>query len=149
MNHYQNFSAEYLGRVLKAYSEYRGKELSKHPKSVLHLVKEAPIDRAKYYQDKLFTPFEELKKGRYLFNDLDEIYLYRSLDAMGIIMATTEEKIEAMEEAEKLEPKKYRENPVERSQKVKQRAKSMCFRNWIENQALEDNDIKQQVIEKL
>ena len=44
---------------------------------------------------------------------------------------TNKEKLSAMQDAEKQEPKKYRQNEEDYLNKVKSRAKRICFRNWI------------------
>ena len=110
---------------------------------------EHPIDRLKHYEDKLFKPFEKLLKGEYAFTDIDERFLYRSLDKMGITLATLDQKKEAMVQAEEEEPKPYRQNPDERLRKVKNRAMRICFRNWIEDCALNDINLRELVTKKI
>ncbi len=145
MNHYQNFNAEYLGRVLKAYSELRQKELAKAQSKLPTSFIEPEIDSERYLIDKLYTPYEMLKKGKYLFTDLDERLLYNKLDRMGLVMATTEQKKEAMIIAKERLPLGYRQSKDDYLKKVKEKAKEICFRNWIENCALEGIDIKEQL----
>jgi len=79
-NHYQNFSAEYLGRVLKAYSDYRGKELAKTQSKQLTDFSEAQIDKKQYYEEYLFMKYDALLKGKYIFTEEDERHLYRKLE---------------------------------------------------------------------
>ena len=148
-NHFQNFNAEYLGRILKAYDERRRKELSQTMGTTKKTLTKHPIDRLKHYEDKLFKPFEKLLKGEYAFTDIDEHFLYRSLDKMGITLATLDQKKESMVQAEEEEPKPYRQNPDERLRKVKNRAMRICFRNWIEDCALNDINLRELVTKKI
>ena len=145
MNHYQAFTPLYLGRVLKAYSELRQKELAKAQSKLPTSFREHPIDPKQYLMDKLYAPYEMLKKGKYLFTNLDEGLLYKKLDRMGLVIATTEQKKEAMIEARERIQKKCRQNEDEYLKKVKEKAKELCFRNWIENCALEDKDLRTEI----
>ena len=146
MNHYQNFSAEYLGRVLKAYSEYRSKQLAKTQSKQLTDFTEAQIDKKQYYEEYLFMKYDALLKGKYIFTEEDERHLYRKLtEGLHIKIATNREKISAMEDADNQEPKKYRQNEQERDNKVKARAKRICFRNWITDLAEEKFDLRTEI----
>ena len=142
MNHYQSFTPIYLGRILKAYSELRQKELAKTQSKAITTFKEPETDSHEYLEKHLFTPYELVKAGKYPFNDLDERLLYIKLDGLGVIMATLDEKKAAMIEAEERTQKKYRQNEDEYKKKVTQKAREICFRNWIENCALEDVDLR-------
>ncbi len=145
-NHYQNFSAEYLGRVLKAYSDYRGKELAKTQSKQLTDFTEEQIDRKQYYELHLFMKYDALLNGKYIFTDEDERHLYRKLaEGLHIEIATLSEKQLAMEDAEEQEPKKYRQNEEDRLNKVKARAKRICFRNWINRMAFEEIDLREEI----
>jgi len=50
-----------------------------------------------------------------------------------------------MEDAEEQEPKKYRQNEEDRLNKVKARAKRICFRNWINRMAFEEIDLRTEI----
>ena len=141
MEHYQAFSALYLGRILKAYSELKQKELAKIQSTTQSSFKQPVIDSEDYLQKHLFEPYELVKAGKYPFTDLDERFLYIKLDGLGVEMATIDEKKAAMVEAEERTEKKYRQNEDEYKKKVIQKAREICFKNWIENCALEDLDI--------
>ena len=148
-NHYQNFNAEYLGRILSAYKALKQTKLSRTMGATTKTLQEQPLDRLKHYTEKLFNPFEELKRGNYTFSEMDERFLYRSIDKMGIVIATLEQKKEAMKEAEEQEPKGYRQDPYERARKVTNRAIRICFRNWIEDCALNDINVQELITKKI
>ena len=146
MNHYQNFSAEYLGRILKAYSEHRSKELAKSQSKQLTNFTEEQIDRKQYFELNLFMKYDALLKGKYIFTEEDERLLYRNLnEGLKIQIATVSEKKAAMEDAEKREIKKYRQNEDERLNKIKARAKRICFRNWVNRMAFEEVDLRTEI----
>lgn len=149
MNHYQNFSAEYLGRVLKAYSEYRSKELANNQVK-LERPPEPTVDRMEYYEEQLFSKYDEIKHDKYLFSEYDENRLYHLLtEFLHLNVATKTEKNLAMEDAEKIEPKARRENKAIREIKVKSRAKRICFRNWIKRMSFEDIDLRTEITKLL
>jgi len=64
---------------------------------------------------------------------------------LHIKIATLSEKQLAMEDAEEQEPKKYRQNEEDRLNKVKARAKRICFRNWINRMAFEEIDLRTEI----
>lgn len=146
MTHYQNFSAEYLGRVLKAYSEYRAKELSRTQSKQLTDFTEEQIDRKQYYELNLFMKFDALSDQKYIFTDSDEVLLYRNLtQGLNIQIATVKQKFDSMQIAEELEPKKFRESQDDRMKRVKSRAKRICFQNWIQRMADEGVDLRTEI----
>lgn len=146
---YDNFSPEYLGRVLSSYRRLRQKELSKSPKSVLHTVKSTKIDKKEYYETKLFKPYQELLKGKYTFTDIDEKYLYRSLDKLGIVMATNEEKRDIFADVKARNPRKYREEEKSYIKRLQEKSKEIAFRQWIQGKALNEEDIETEIKERL
>jgi hypothetical protein len=146
MNHYQNFSAEYVGRVLKAYNSFRGMELSKTQSKQLTDFTEAQIDRKQYFELHLFMKYDALLNKKYIFTEEDEILLYRKLsEDLNIKVATIQEKKDAMIDAENSIQKKYREDQNEREKKVKSKAKRICFRNWVNRMVFEQIDLRKEI----
>jgi hypothetical protein len=142
--HFNNFSPEYFSRIISAYQKYRGTVLARKPESLKAPEKE--WNRKLYFQEQLFKPYQELLKGRYLFSDVDEVYLYRSLDKLGIVLATLEEKKQFMIQGEKQLKPKYRETPKDKKQRVIDFARSMAFQTWIKNLVDNKTDIKELIL---
>jgi hypothetical protein len=146
MNHFQAFTPIYIGKVLKAYSSLRSKQLARTQSKQLTDFSEEQIDRKQYYEEYLFMKYDALLKGKYIFTEEDERHLYRKLtEGLHIKIATNSEKISAMEDAEEQEQKKFRQNEQERENKVKARAKRICFRNWITDLAEEKFDLRTEI----
>jgi hypothetical protein len=145
-NPYNTFSCLFVGNILGSFKRYKGTHLAKTQSKQLTDFSETQIDKKQYYEEYLFMKYDALLKGKYIFTEEDERHLYRKLtEGLHIKIATNREKVSAMEDADNQEPKKYRQNEQERDNKVKARAKRICFRNWINRMAFEEIDLRTEI----
>ena len=146
-NPYNKLSSLFIGNVLSSYRRYRNSKVQ--PKSILNTVKLEKVNKKEYYETKLFKPYQELLKGKYTFTDIDEKYLYRSLDKLGIVMATNEEKRDIFADVKARNPRKYREEEGAYIKRLQQKSKEIAFRQWIQGKALNEEDIETEIKERL
>lgn len=150
VNHYQNFSAEYLGRVMKAYNDWRCIELKS--KITQKEYTEPKIGKMEYLEQCLFKPFDRMKAGeKYTYSILDGWMLYDALWRLGIRFAN--ESLEMREqiyaEAKLLTPIKKRSSPFEpeeskadHERRIIKTAKHLAFKMWVEDKFMEDVDLR-------
>jgi len=155
VNCYQKFSPEYFGRVMASYYIWRMAQLQK-PQEITYT--EPKFNMADYFEKCLFEPYDKLKAGgEYLYSDLDGWMFFDYLYKVGIRFIPDDETRELfMAEARRLTPKKERrkvfdkpESDEDHEKRIKKKAKSLAFKNWIEQQIFEEVDLRELITPKL
>lgn len=100
-NHYQNFSSEYLGRVLNAYRTFKEKELASKQPSVLKdyqgITENTPEQDKAYYDTVFFTPYKRALEGLKISKEA-ACPMFRFLETKGITIVSDERKKEIWKE---------------------------------------------------
>lgn len=88
-NHYQNFSVEYITRILNAYRKYKGsvevKRIESQPKLLPAATDEEKAEAVKYMLDNIKMIYLRYKyTGRMETTLVNELTIYRELDRLGL-----------------------------------------------------------------
>lgn len=147
VDHFQMFSAEYLGRVMSAYRLVRSEELKKmNQRSNTFTEEKIPIDQ--YFLKCLIEPYERLLAGdQYPFSELDGWMLYNRLHKL---IDLTEEQRNEYKATAKTIVRKERDDTDERYEnKLISMAKHLAFKDWIQEKAFDEFDLRGFILEKL
>lgn len=147
VDHYQKFSAEYLGRIMSAYKVFRIEEIKKQNQKPNY--EQPMIDTEQYFITFLIEPYEKfLKDNKYPYSHLDGWMFYNRLHKL--IGLTEEERQEYKDQARAITMRKPigQETDEAYNNRVKNIGKHLAFKNWIETKAFEEWDMRGFFIDK-
>lgn len=146
LSHYNNFSIMYFSKVMNAYLEWRGRELTR-PGTQKQNVQRLPLsneshNRKEYFLRCFIEPYEKLlSKNVYEFHSLDELCLYHTLRNLGLAIPVTP--------SAKSKAKATMMSDKDVEDKVATKILEYSFREWIMNQAELKVDLRKLVIDKI
>lgn len=147
--YYQSFDKLFLGNVLSSYKRHKQKVLA-NLSNYRKKREDDKIDSLEYFEKKLFKPYKELLEGKpYTLSEMDEWFLYKAVDGLGIEMCSTDEKQQFMIEAEQQIEWPRRISEDDKHKKTRSKAISLAFRNWLQNQAFEGVDVEKLIKESV
>lgn len=145
-NHYQNFSAEYLGRIMKAYNEWRAKKLgyaqAAEVKPYVPLV--ATEEENEAWLDTFRKPWRRSKQNQsYSFLKEEELGCYTLLEAKGIELVTLDRKKEMwLEEWPSFMTSR---NKDKAKQDCKKYCRRLALKEFILTSLMEDRDLEKEL----
>ena len=150
IGHYNKMSADFVGLVLSAYREWRSAKMKAYvpPK----IEEQKPDDRT-YYEQHFFPRYQQMQQdGAYPFSEQEGMLLYN--DLWQLIEADyTDEEIKGYKIAAagrvKRKPIKSAWDKPEPEQDYKERvrdyAKHLAFKDWIQSKALNGDDLRGEI----
>jgi len=156
VNHYQDFSCMYFGRIMAAYRPYREKLLSisiNKPVVEKELTpkekEENKRDSMEFYEGALLEKYDKLVADPdcYLFNKLDEQLAYYNLKRLGIKLMSDKERQEMfINERPKFMKHKY-PNVIDKETRI--HCTSKAFNLVIQQLAFEGFDLRAEIEKRL
>lgn len=144
LDHYNKFTPEYFGRIMKAYTNWRGKKLASNttslPKKSKGLSREETFQ---FFEKNFFKPYRDAKKGKWSFTDFQSFTMYGNLERMGFEIMPVEEKQELYKQ--KLKDFRYLRTKDEIEKQAKRECKKIAFRDFILGCAMEDRDLESEI----
>lgn len=147
IDHYQLFSAEYLGRIMSAYRIFRTEELKKINR-MQTTYKTEYIETKEYFIKCLIEPYEKYLIGlNYPYSHLDGWMLYNRLHK--IIGLTQDQKNEYKRAANAMTRKERTETDEQYERRYTNIGKHLAFKAWIEQKAFEDFNMREFILSKI
>ena len=152
-NCYQNFSCEYLGKIMAAYYKWRSKELMRPQKSADE--EPEPMSDEDWFKIMLIEPYEKtLKGGAYTWSPLQEKLISARLYDIGfrfIISESEKEELMIIAREETIKPKGLLtvEKKREYDKDLERALRGITFRTKIREKMMDNFDIRTHVLNRL
>jgi len=145
---YQAFTSLFVSKVLVSYMNYRSSQLSKREVYAEPNVMLSAPAKIAYFENTLFKQYQLVLEGKRVesvFDDFDSHLYYNSLDDIGFIDVSDEEKMEIWQFVtddlrENFKPTRAKPKPL-KTDAVK-RAKALAFRSWVTNLVFDEIDLR-------
>lgn len=153
LNCYQNFSCQYVGKILAAYYKWRMKEISKPQKSADD--PPAEMNDEEWFKTMLIDPYERiLNGGKYEWSLFQEILIFNRLYEIGFRFIMTEPEKESLLIAARKEVQKPKglmteDKKREYEKELARVSKGLAFRMKIQEKLIEEFDLRTYVLDKL
>lgn len=147
IDHFQMFTAEYLGRVMAAYKVHR-LEVAKKMNSSQTKYQEPKIDTLEYLNKFLIEPYDKMMQGGpYPFSEMDGYLLYNRLSKL---IGYDEEQRQGFKDSARASLVKDRTESDENfERRIIQKAKHLAFKSWIEEKIFDEFDLREFINSKL
>jgi hypothetical protein len=147
--HFNKVSNSFIGLVLKSYLTFQRVQLAKRTHQISTYV-QPTIELEEYFLKVLIEPYEKmLADGAYPYSVLDGWMLYDKL--FKIIKCTDEQRAEYRELAVTitLKDQNKKESQEDYARRVTKNAKHLAFKDWIQEKALEEFDLRTFILDKI
>lgn len=157
LKHYGKFSPEFLSRIMTAYNENERSKVLALQTNQAPLYKEPAFDWIAGYELGLFQKFDKfVADGSFEWNEREGAMYYTSLKELGLLVDTQEQRQQFGAKARSITPRRKPKTLLDKPEpdedykiRLLKVAKSLAFRDWIQQHAFEETDIRALVIPEL